>query len=62
MVAVIEPPLEHIVLPHISWETFERILDEIGRDAYRVTYQGGSLELMTIDFEHDHVTMIGFPD
>src|SRR6266542_3146074 len=54
MVAVIERPLEHMVLPHISWDTFERILDEIGETHYRVTYQRGRLEFMTISFKHDH--------
>jgi Uma2 family endonuclease len=53
MVAVIDKPLEHMVLPHISWETFERVLDEIGETHYRVTYLRGRLEFMTISFEHD---------
>src|SRR4051812_20048308 len=43
-----------MVLPNISWDTFERILDEIGETHYRVTYQNGQLEFMTISFEHEH--------
>jgi Uma2 family endonuclease len=54
MVAVIERPM-HMVLPHISWETYERILDEIGETHLRVTYQRGRIEFMTISFEHDHL-------
>lgn len=55
MVAVIERPLEHMVLPHITWETFERILEEVGETHYRVTYQDGKLEFMTISFEQDNI-------
>lgn len=53
MVAVLERPLERFVLPRITWETFERILDEIGERHFRVTYQKGRLEFMTISLEHD---------
>lgn len=54
MVAIIERPVEHMVLPHISWETYERILDEIGETHLRVSYHNGSLEFMTTSFEHEH--------
>ena len=54
MVAVIERPMQQMVLPHISWETFERILDEIGETHLRITYQRGRLEFMTISFKHEH--------
>lgn len=53
MVAVIERPM-HFVLPHITWDTFERILDEIGEARFRVTYLRGRLEFMTISLKHDH--------
>jgi Uma2 family endonuclease len=53
MVAVIEKPLSHMVLPRISWETFEKILDEMGDSHYRITYDNGDLEFMTLSFEHE---------
>jgi Uma2 family endonuclease len=55
MPAVIEKPLEHIVLRDISWETYERILSEIGASHYRLTYDEGDLEIMTLSFGHEHV-------
>jgi Uma2 family endonuclease len=54
MAAVIDTPTEHMVLRNISWEAFERILDDIGETHHRVTYQDGDLEFMTISFEHEH--------
>ena len=60
MAATTEPPLEHIVIPHISWDTFERILDEIGKARFRIGYLDGNLEMMKVNFEHNHVSqMIG---
>ena len=53
MVAVVERPM-HMVLPHISWDTFERILDEIGETHLRVTYLRGRLEFMTISLEYEN--------
>jgi len=43
-----------MVLRNISWEAFERILDDVGETHHRVTYQDGDLEFMTISFEHEH--------
>ncbi len=54
MVVTLEKPLERMVLPNISWDTFERVLDEIGETHYRVTYKNGDLEFMTISFEHEN--------
>jgi len=53
MVAIIESPPEHMVLRNISWEAFERILEDIGETHHRLTYQDGDLEFMTISLEHD---------
>lgn len=53
MVAILEPPQEHMVLRNISWDAFERILDDIGETHHRVTYQDGDLEFMTTSLEHD---------
>jgi Uma2 family endonuclease len=43
-----------MVLRNISWEAFERILNDIGETHHRVTYQDGNLEFRTISFEHEH--------
>jgi Uma2 family endonuclease len=60
MVAIIEWPAEHMVLRNISWNAFERILDDIGETHHRVTYQDGDLEFITISLEHDgYVRWIG---
>ena len=42
-----------MVFRNISWEAFERMLDDIGETHHRVTYQDGDLEFMTISFEHE---------
>jgi Uma2 family endonuclease len=54
MVVIADEPLVHMVLPGISWETYEKILDEIGETHYRVTYADGELEFMTLSFEHQN--------
>jgi Uma2 family endonuclease len=52
MVAAIELPLEHMVLPNIRWETFGRILHEIGKRRYRIAYRNGDLEFTTAELGH----------
>jgi Uma2 family endonuclease len=52
MVAVLEKPM-HMVLPHITWDTYERILDETGETHLRVNYLRGRIEFITIPFEHE---------
>jgi Uma2 family endonuclease len=42
-----------MVLRNISWDAFERILDDVGETHHRVTYQDGDLEFMTISLEHE---------
>ena len=54
MVARVEEPLQHMVFSHISWETFERFLDDMGETHLRAAYTNGDLEFMTISFEHDN--------
>jgi Uma2 family endonuclease len=50
-----EEPLRQILLHGISWETYERLLDEIGESRlYRLTYADGDLEIMTLSFSHEH--------
>lgn len=56
MIAVPDEPLEHIVLPNVSWKTFDRLIDEMGK----VRYQDGYLEFMKLGLGHNRcVRMIG---
>jgi Uma2 family endonuclease len=44
-----------VILHHISWQTFERILLETGDDRHnRFTYNQGILEIMTPLMPHEH--------
>jgi Uma2 family endonuclease len=54
MIAVTEKALEHVVLHDISWETYESIQREIGASHYRLTYNEGDLEIMTLSFGHEN--------
>jgi Uma2 family endonuclease len=39
--------VQHIVLDDVSWTFYERLLDEIGDGGVRVTYDEGSIEIMS---------------
>jgi Uma2 family endonuclease len=54
MVVRVQEPFQHMVLHHVSWGTFEKLLDEIGETHLRATYINGDLEFMSISFEHDN--------
>src|ERR1700730_1495104 len=54
MVAVSEKQPQHMVLSGITWNTFERILDEMGERHFRVTYDNGDLEFRTLSYEHEN--------
>ncbi len=54
MVAVIDPPIQHMTLSNIKWDTFERIVDDIDERHYRVAYLDGDLEITTISLEHEN--------
>jgi Uma2 family endonuclease len=54
-----QPELEgHIVLEHISWDTYETLLEEIGERPIRLNYDNGTLEIMTLSFPHEHYKRI----
>jgi Uma2 family endonuclease len=45
---------ERVVLPRVSWETYERLLaDDEGRRVPRMTYDKGVLELVTPSMPHE---------
>ena len=49
-------PISHrVILPNISWDTFETILIEMGDNRItRVAYDGEALEIMTPLMSHEH--------
>jgi Uma2 family endonuclease len=50
-------PLERFVLDEVSWRTYERLLveRERARRHYRITYDRGRLELMTLSPQHERI-------
>ncbi|MCO5167347.1 MAG: Uma2 family endonuclease [Planctomycetes bacterium] len=47
---------QRVVLHGVSWETYERLTDELeGRGGVRLTYVRGSLELMSPSYVHDRI-------
>ncbi len=57
MATVTRPPkpiAQHIILHHISWTTYERLLAEHeGCQSPRFAYDRGDLEIMVLSFEHE---------
>lgn len=43
-----------MLLSNISWETYERLLQEMGETHYRVTFDEGELEVMTLSLGHEN--------
>src|SRR3954471_24340952 len=46
---------QHIVLDDVSWEFYERVLEEIGNRPIRVTFSDGSIEIMSPLPEHEWI-------
>jgi len=54
MPIVASPPEQRVVLNNVSWETYERLLeDHLDSSAPRFTYDQGVLEIMTLSAEHE---------
>lgn len=48
------PPGQRVLLQEVSWQEFERILEELGdRRSARIAYDHGALEIMTPLPEHE---------
>lgn len=48
------PPGQRVLFNHISWQEFERILEELGEHrAARIAYDNGTLEIMNPLLEHE---------
>jgi Uma2 family endonuclease len=45
--------VQHLVLDHVSWEFYEKLLREIGNRPIRVTYDQGRIEIMSPLPEHE---------
>lgn len=55
MVITTAPISQRVILPNISWETFEAMLREMGDNRVtRVAYDQGTLEIMTPLMPHEH--------
>ena len=52
----VQPPQleERIVLRNVSWETYERLVEEIDNPDIRLVYDDGLLEIMSPRERHDH--------
>lgn len=56
--AVVEPP-QHLVLWDIGWDAYEAINNAlVDRPGLRMTYDRGSLEIMTLSIEHEQYKAI----
>lgn len=54
MPTVMSPPEQRVVLNHVQWETYERILeDHLDCSVPRFTYDQGVLEIMSPSAEHE---------
>ncbi len=50
---------QRVVIDHVSWETYEGLLaDMMDARSPRLTYDRGTLEIMTISFEHEELSVI----
>ena len=54
MPMVASPPEQRVVLSKVSWETYERLLEDyLDSSSPRFTYDQGVLEIMTLSAEHE---------
>lgn len=44
---------QHLVLDDVSWDFYERVLEEVGNGPIRVTYDRGRIEIMSPPPEHE---------
>ncbi|OCR00578.1 hypothetical protein BCD67_11395 [Oscillatoriales cyanobacterium USR001] len=54
MISISIPAEQRILLRNVSWQTFENLLSDIGEHrSSRLTYNGGTLEIMTPLYQHE---------
>jgi Uma2 family endonuclease len=52
-VALSEPPEQGVLLDYISWDFYERLLEELADQKIFVTYDQGRLEIMSPSWKHE---------
>jgi Uma2 family endonuclease len=53
-------PEQRVLLQNVSWQTYEALLEEVGGRGTRLTYDNGSLEIMTVSHGHENYgTLLG---
>ncbi len=56
MVAVVRKPAQKVLLYGVSWETYERLLNEHNEDnGTHFSFTDGNLEIMVLSYEHEHL-------
>lgn len=56
MATIARAPEQQVVLHDVSWETYERLLeDQINNSAPRFTFDHGELEILSLSTEHEEV-------
>ncbi len=59
MATTVAPVERQVVLSGITWETYERLLEEHeGKASPRFTYDHGELEIMVLSFEHEELNRL----
>ena len=53
--SVSAPPIEHAVLHGIRWQTYESLLEDLQERRLRLTYDDGTLEIMSSSQPHERV-------
>jgi len=54
--AIQAPPEQRVVLHNLSWQTYDRLLEEVaGCSSLRLTYDRGTLEIMSPSEEHEEL-------
>lgn len=43
----------YVLLEGVSWDTYQRLADEVGERPIKFTYYRGSLEITTAEFQHE---------
>lgn len=56
MAAVLNPTEQKVIIEHVSWQTYERLLTDLAdRSAPRLTYDCGVLEIMSPTSRHEEL-------
>jgi Uma2 family endonuclease len=60
MATVQVSPEQRVLLHNVSWQTYEALLGEVNSRGVRLTYDDGSLEIMTVSHGHEsYARLIG---